>query len=265
MTLHQFRLHFMIVVIICGTVLGAIQLPSTVSAQDDAEQLCADDSLPLGMDGTPQGDPFPVVLSGVGIRDASAVEDALDQWQVQINFTEEGSAIIEDFTATHIGETMAIAYDRVVISAPTIHTSISETAIIAGFMDEAETKRMSEQIQFSAIPINFELTEATDTRLLFEPQVPYSPETLVSALEIINLHLDVAEVGNVELTLLDENILQAVLDDAVDADRVIETIEAANRLQFVDFSGVTSEVLQAVTQPGACILTVDEIIPSDIG
>lgn len=99
------------------------------------------------------GEPFETILTGDLIRFASLGTDNQSNWSVEIAFTPEGSEIVAAFTASHIGEPLAIVLDGRLLSAPIIQSEIRDRAVITGVFTEAEAGRIAALIDAGALPV----------------------------------------------------------------------------------------------------------------
>jgi preprotein translocase subunit SecD len=99
------------------------------------------------------GAPFQTLLTGDRVADAYTQLDVAGYPSIQIDFTPEGSAIMGEFTASHIGEALGIVLDGVILSAPTIQAQVTESAVINGVFTEAEARQLAAQITSGALPV----------------------------------------------------------------------------------------------------------------
>lgn len=77
---------------------------------------------------------------------------------VTVHFTEEGAALFEEITTTHVGRTLAIFLDGELISAPRINEAIAGgTAVISGGFTPDEARALAENLSFGALPVPIEL------------------------------------------------------------------------------------------------------------
>jgi preprotein translocase subunit SecD len=105
--------------------------------------------------------PFDTVIDGTLVLAAEPIRDTnLDQWVVQIHFDENGALRLQEFTAEHIGDPLAIVVDSKVISVPTINAEIpGGTAIIQGNFTEQMARELAVQIGSGPLRIDLELLE----------------------------------------------------------------------------------------------------------
>lgn len=111
------------------------------------------------------GEPFETLITGDEIAAAAASSDPNSGWwNVQIDFTDEGGAVMGAHTEAHIGSAIAIVLDGVVLSAPTVQARVEESAVIAGNFDETEAQRLAAQLRFGALPLRVSLETINTVR-----------------------------------------------------------------------------------------------------
>lgn len=100
------------------------------------------------------GQPFQTVITGAGLQAALAEYEPQSQsWHIRFELKPEGGAIFGPYTASHVGQPMAIVLDGVVLSAPTIQSQLDTGGVITGAFDEAEAKTLALQLRSGALPI----------------------------------------------------------------------------------------------------------------
>jgi preprotein translocase subunit SecD len=100
------------------------------------------------------GEPFTTILTGHGLQSAvPAYNDMIATWQISFELTEEGGEIFGPYTASHIGEALAIVLDGKILSAPTLQTELTTGAVITGQFTEDEAKTLALQLNSGALPI----------------------------------------------------------------------------------------------------------------
>lgn len=138
----------------------------TTPDADDTQQ--AQSAAPEGMVHPQTRQPFETVMTGGGLQAAAAQYDpASNQWFIQFELNSEGSAQFGPYTATHIGEPMAIVLDGVVLSAPVIQAELTTGGVIEGGFTEEEAKSLALQLRSGAlrIPLSVESTEQVGASL----------------------------------------------------------------------------------------------------
>jgi protein-export membrane protein SecD len=97
--------------------------------------------------------PFQTVITGAGLQAAAAEFNQDGTWHIRFELTPEGGRIFGPFTASHIGQPMAIVLDGVVLSAPTIQAELPTGGVITGNFTEQEAKTLALQLRSGALPI----------------------------------------------------------------------------------------------------------------
>lgn len=93
-------------------------------------------------------------MTGRELKIASFAPDQLGNYEVAFELTETGKQIFGAFTSQHIGSVLAIVLDKVVISAPTIQSAITEgQGVITGKFTYEEAKALAVQLRYGALPI----------------------------------------------------------------------------------------------------------------
>ena len=113
------------------------------------------------------GLPFETVMSGAGLQAASAVlappqGSGAPQWQISFEIKPEFQEIFGNFTASRIGEPMAIVLDGEVLSAPTIQARLSDGGVISGSFTEEEANTLALQLRSGALPIPLRVESAQE-------------------------------------------------------------------------------------------------------
>jgi protein-export membrane protein SecD len=100
------------------------------------------------------GQPFETVITGAGLQAAIAEYDPQAQsWHIRFELKPEGASVFGPYTASHIGQPMAIVLDGVVLSAPTIQAQLDTGGVITGAFTEEEAKTLALQLRSGALPI----------------------------------------------------------------------------------------------------------------
>jgi len=130
-----------------------VELRQNSTAEDDGEDPFADRRAhPV------TGLPFETVMSGAGLQAASAVlapsqGTGTPQWLINFEIKPEFQEIFGNFTASRIGQPMAIVLDGEVLSAPTIQAMLSDGGVISGQFTEEEAQTLALQLRSGALPI----------------------------------------------------------------------------------------------------------------
>jgi preprotein translocase subunit SecD len=106
---------------------------------------------------------FHTVMTGTGLKSAAAtVNPTTNEFEVAFALTDEGRQTFADFTAVHVGDILGIALDKVLISAPSISTAITEgQGVITGSFDRDSANRLAVQLRYGSLPIPLKVVESS--------------------------------------------------------------------------------------------------------
>lgn len=106
------------------------------------------------------GQEYETVLTGSDVKNASAAIDnsgTVQEYVVQLAFTDEGTKKFADATTANVGKRIYIIYDGEVASAPTVQTAITGgNAVINGMENDEEANQLAETIRIGALPLSLE-------------------------------------------------------------------------------------------------------------
>lgn len=103
--------------------------------------------------------PFKTILDGSEIIAAEAqLEPNSGAWIIEITFSDEGSALMEDHTVSHIGDALAIVLDGAILTAPVIQNRISSPIWLQGNYTESDARELAAQLSSGPLPITLEYT-----------------------------------------------------------------------------------------------------------
>ena len=113
------------------------------------------------------GLPFETVMSGAGLQAASSVlapaqGSGAPQWLINFEIKPEFQDIFGNFTASRIGEPMAIVLDGEVLSAPTIQARLTDGGVISGQFTEEDATTLALQLRSGALPIPLRVESAQE-------------------------------------------------------------------------------------------------------
>ncbi|MCD8025746.1 MAG: protein translocase subunit SecD [Clostridiales bacterium] len=127
------------------------------------------ESVEVGSDGeyiyqTPTGDTEEVLMDGSYIESAEAQvyqdDSGTSQYVVSLTFTDEGAELFEEMTTEYLNDTISIWMDDIMLSAPTVNSTITNgQAQIEGDFTAEEATELAEKINAGALPFQLE----TDT------------------------------------------------------------------------------------------------------
>ncbi|MFN2284661.1 MAG: protein translocase subunit SecD [Anaerolineae bacterium] len=98
---------------------------------------------------------FKTELTGGDLASAYVVRDPnTSEPLVAIEFKSEAASTFSDYTASHIGDSLCIVLDKLIISCPTISSAIpSGNATIEGSFTYDTASQLAVQLQYGALPI----------------------------------------------------------------------------------------------------------------
>lgn len=106
------------------------------------------------------GEEYETVLTGSDVKNAAAAIDnsgTVQEYVVQLAFTDEGTKKFADATTANVGKRIYIIYDGEVASAPTVQQAITGgSAVINGMSDDEEANQLAETIRIGALPLSLE-------------------------------------------------------------------------------------------------------------
>ncbi|MGN0155514.1 MAG: protein translocase subunit SecD [Lachnospiraceae bacterium] len=106
------------------------------------------------------GEEYEPLLTGSDVKNASAAIDnssAVQEYVVQLAFSDEGTKKFADATTANVGKRIYIIYDGEVASAPTVQTAITGgSAVINGMEDDEEAEELAQTIRIGALPLTLE-------------------------------------------------------------------------------------------------------------
>lgn len=132
------------------------------AGEDVAELRAGRDVNPL------TGLPFETVMTGAGLATANAEFDQMNGgWLIRFDLTPEGGEVFGPYTASAIGEPMAIVLDGEVLSAPTIQAELPTGGVITGNFTEEEASTLALQLRSGSleIPLTIESTSTVGATL----------------------------------------------------------------------------------------------------
>jgi protein-export membrane protein SecD len=104
------------------------------------------------------GQPFTTVMTGAGLQSAAAqIDQSGAGYVIAFELTPDGAAAFGPFTASRIGQAMAIVLDGVVLSAPIIQARLDTGGIITGNFTAEEAQTLALQLRSGALPIPLRL------------------------------------------------------------------------------------------------------------
>ena len=106
------------------------------------------------------GQEYETVLTGSDVKNASVAIDnsgAVQEYVVQLAFTDEGTKKFADATTANVGKRIYIIYDGEIASAPTVQTAITGgSAVINGMDGDEEAEQLAQTIRIGALPLTLQ-------------------------------------------------------------------------------------------------------------
>ena len=97
---------------------------------------------------------YHTLMTGAGLSTAAPARNpTTGEYIIDFTLASAGGKVFGDYTASHIGEALAIVLDKKVISTPTIEAAISDQGTISGKFDEASATQLAQQLQYGSLPI----------------------------------------------------------------------------------------------------------------
>lgn len=140
-------------------IFGKVTSPSVTSRGQEGGDEDEEITQPcIGVDGTPNGQPFTTVMTGSGLDDAQAqIQPNGTRWEVAFSLNSEGNELFGNHTGNNIGQRMAIVLDGEVLSAPVINGRITGQGVISGTFTSDEAKSLAVQLRYGSLPVPLEV------------------------------------------------------------------------------------------------------------
>ena len=103
---------------------------------------------------------FETVLDGTAVTSAEVLlDDNSGLWLIEVTLSDEGAAVIEAFSAGHVGDALAIVVDGAILSLPVLQSEISSPLWLQGNYTEAEVRELAAQLGSGPLPVSLEFAE----------------------------------------------------------------------------------------------------------
>ena len=99
------------------------------------------------------------VVTGRDLRNASAAQGDAGRWETNFVLSQDAARRFENFTGANIGKNLAIVLDKLVLSAPTIQSKISDTGRITGATNYQEASDLALNLRAGSLPAGVEYLE----------------------------------------------------------------------------------------------------------
>lgn len=100
------------------------------------------------------GEPFHTIMTGAELQSAAVGFDNISsQPLITFELNDQGREIFRTYTSSHIGDSVAIVMDKIVLSAPVIRSTIDGSGQIEGSYTVDEARSLAVQMQYGALPV----------------------------------------------------------------------------------------------------------------
>lgn len=86
------------------------------------------------------------IVTNDDIAHSWVIQDGPDRYGVSVQLLQPGAQRMRQATASHLGRPVAILIDGEVMTAPTVRSAISDSAVISGDYTQAEAQRIADGI-----------------------------------------------------------------------------------------------------------------------
>ncbi len=108
----------------------------------------------------PEDQIYHTVMTGTLINSVAVTRDPTGKYVVNFELKPEGRDIFAEFTASHVGQYLAIVLDKTVVSTPVISTAITEgSGIIEGNFTNDSANALAIQLRYGSLPIPLKVVE----------------------------------------------------------------------------------------------------------
>jgi hypothetical protein len=189
------------------------------------------------------GQPFHTVMTGNGISRASSETSRLSPNEYVINFTlanNDEAKAFSDYTANHIGESMALVVDGNVLNVPIIQAQLSTGGQFSGKFTQTEAQALAAAIAAGNVP--YKLTSADvwqkNDSYLAVVKIPEgaSDAKVQKTVEILKNRLTALGLVN-DVQFLSDGLIGVKVSHRQDNDKdaLVQALKT-DFVEFVDFS-----------------------------
>ena len=112
--------------------------------------------------GVATGPIYHTVMTGAGLADASVGRDELGRYVINFAMTPDGSRVFGAYTASHVGQNLAIVLDKTVLSAPRIDASITDQGTISGSFTQESSNQLALQLRSGSLRVPLEIVTSRE-------------------------------------------------------------------------------------------------------
>mgnify|MGYP001765957187 CR=1 FL=1 len=103
---------------------------------------------------------YHTVLTGANLKSVGVVRGELNTYSIAIEFDEEGSAILKEWTTNNLNKILGIVLDKTVISSPSVSNVIPDgQAEITGSFDSESSNALAVQLRYGSLPIPLDIEQ----------------------------------------------------------------------------------------------------------
>ncbi len=112
---------------------------------------------------TPTGPIYHTVMTGAALTDATVGRDEVGRWVINFTLTPDAARLFGTYTASHIGQSLAIVLDNVVLSSPNIEGAIPNgTGTITGNFTSQSANELALQLRSGALPVPLKIVTSRE-------------------------------------------------------------------------------------------------------
>jgi preprotein translocase subunit SecD len=99
------------------------------------------------------------VVTGRDLRDAKPQQDQNGKWETSFVLSQDAATRFARFTGAHVNDRLAIVLDKMVLSAPTIQSKISDNGVITNMGGHDEAADLALNLKAGSLPASVEYIE----------------------------------------------------------------------------------------------------------
>ena len=111
---------------------------------------------------TPSGPVYRTVMTGVGLANATVDRDQLGRYVINFTLTAEGARVFGAYTASNVGQNLAIVLDKAVLSAPRIEAAIDSQGTISGSFTQESSNQLALQLRSGSLPVPLKIVTSRE-------------------------------------------------------------------------------------------------------
>ena len=97
---------------------------------------------------------YHTVLTGANLKNVGVVRGQLNEYSIALEFDEEGTQILKEWTTNNVGKYLGIVLDKTVISSPSVRNPIPDgQAEIIGNFNNDSANALAVQLRYGSLPV----------------------------------------------------------------------------------------------------------------